>query len=87
MSSDLPRLFLAPHGDTAWPDSRQHTGRTDLPLNERGDERARLLGERLIDHRNYVTKYGDDMPKISGWKWGQPGQAVGRASSTEGDNV
>ena len=47
MSSDLPRLFLARHGDTAWTDSRQRTGRTDLPLNERGEERARGLGERL----------------------------------------
>jgi probable phosphoglycerate mutase len=47
MSSELPRLFLARHGDTAWTDSRQRTGRTDLPLNERGEERARQLGERL----------------------------------------
>src|SRR5437763_15471222 len=47
MSSDLPRLFLARHGDTAWTESRQRTGRTDLPLNERGEERARHLGERL----------------------------------------
>jgi broad specificity phosphatase PhoE len=47
MSSQLPRLFLARHGDTAWTDSRQRTGRTDLPLNERGEERARGLGERL----------------------------------------
>lgn len=30
MPSDLPRLFLARHGDTAWTDSRQHTGRTDI---------------------------------------------------------
>src|SRR5215472_290561 len=47
MPSDLPRLFLARHGDTAWTESRQHTGRTDLPLNQRGEERARQLGERL----------------------------------------
>jgi broad specificity phosphatase PhoE len=47
MSSDLPRLFLARHGDTAWTDSRQRTGRTDLPLNARGEERARQLRERL----------------------------------------
>ena len=26
---------------------RQHTGRTDVPLNERGEERARQLGEKL----------------------------------------
>jgi probable phosphoglycerate mutase len=47
MLADLPRLFLARHGDTAWTDSRQHTGRTDLPLNERGEARARQIGEQL----------------------------------------
>jgi probable phosphoglycerate mutase len=47
MSSELPKLYLARHGDTAWTDSHQHTGRTDLPLNARGEEHARLLGERL----------------------------------------
>jgi probable phosphoglycerate mutase len=47
MPSELPRLFLARHGDTAWTESRQHTGRTDIPLNERGVEHARQLGARL----------------------------------------
>jgi len=47
MSSDLPRLFLVRHGDTAWTDARRHTGRTDISLNERGEENARQMGERL----------------------------------------
>src|SRR5262249_19975403 len=47
MRSDLPRLYLARHGDTEWTDSHQHTGRTDLPLNERGEVHARRLGEWL----------------------------------------
>ena len=47
MSAPMPRLFLARHGDTDWTDSRQRTGRTDLPLNKRGEERARQLGEQL----------------------------------------
>ena len=47
MASDLPRLFLARHGDTAWTDSRQRTGRTDLPLNEHGEKHARQLADRL----------------------------------------
>jgi len=47
MSSLLPKLYLARHGDTAWTDSHQHTSRTDLPLNERCVEHARQLGERL----------------------------------------
>jgi probable phosphoglycerate mutase len=52
MSTHLPRLFLARHGDTAWTESRQHTGRTDLALNERGEINARQMGERL---RHYYT--------------------------------
>jgi broad specificity phosphatase PhoE len=47
MPSELPRLFLARHGDTAWTDTRRHTGRSDVPLNERGEDRARQFGERL----------------------------------------
>jgi broad specificity phosphatase PhoE len=47
MPSELPRLFLARHGDTAWTDSRQRTGRTDIPLNVVGEDRARQFGERL----------------------------------------
>jgi probable phosphoglycerate mutase len=47
MPLEMPKLFLARHGDTAWTESHQRTGRTDIPLNEAGEERARLLGERL----------------------------------------
>jgi xylulose-5-phosphate/fructose-6-phosphate phosphoketolase len=43
---------------------------------------------KLIEHRQYIEKYGDDMPEITGWKWGLKGtaEAPGK-TSTEGDNV
>ena len=47
MSEHLPVVYLARHGETAWTISRQHTGLTDLPLTERGEQTARRLGERL----------------------------------------
>jgi probable phosphoglycerate mutase len=47
MSERLPTVYLARHGETAWSISGQHTGRTDLPLTERGERNARRLGERL----------------------------------------
>jgi probable phosphoglycerate mutase len=47
VSETLPVLYLARHGETAWSLSGQHTGRTDLPLTERGERNARQLGERL----------------------------------------
>jgi len=43
----LPMVYLARHGETAWSLSGQHTGRTDLPLTESGEQNARRLGERL----------------------------------------
>ena len=47
MNEALPVIYLARHGETAWSVSGQHTGRTDLPLTERGERNARSLGERL----------------------------------------
>jgi probable phosphoglycerate mutase len=47
MSSELPVLYLARHGETAWSLSGQHTRLTDLPLTERGEQNARALGQRL----------------------------------------
>ena len=47
MTLMLPRLYLIRHGETAWSLSGQHTGRTDIPLTERGKRDARELGERL----------------------------------------
>ena len=35
------------HGETAWSLSGQHTGRSDIPLTEKGEQDARKLAERL----------------------------------------
>jgi probable phosphoglycerate mutase len=40
-------VVLVRHGETEWTRTRQHTGRTDLPLTEEGREQARLVGEAL----------------------------------------
>ena len=47
MSEPLPAIYVARHGETSWSLSGQHTGITDLPLTERGEQNARRLGERL----------------------------------------
>jgi probable phosphoglycerate mutase len=47
MSESLPEVYLARHGETAWTISHQHTGRSDIPLTERGEVNARNLGARL----------------------------------------
>ena len=47
MSQALPMVYLVRHGETAWTVTAQHTGRTDLPLNEQGERQARDAGARL----------------------------------------
>ncbi len=43
----LEHIWLMRHGETEWTLSGAHTGRTDLPLTQRGEERARDVGKIL----------------------------------------
>jgi len=47
MATPLPSIYLIRHGETAWSLSHQHTGRTDIPLTERGERDARALSAKL----------------------------------------
>ena len=47
MSNQLPVIYVARHGETAWTLTGQHTGLTDLPLTPQGERNARALADRL----------------------------------------
>jgi hypothetical protein len=62
MPSDLPKLYPPRHGDTAWTDSHQHTGRTDLPLNERGGAACPAAG--CVASRTKIMREPPDQQPI-----------------------
>jgi probable phosphoglycerate mutase len=47
MSDPLSEVYLARHGETAWSLDGRHTGKTDLPLTDRGERNAVNLRDRL----------------------------------------
>src|SRR5262245_29645425 len=47
MDDQLPIIYIARHGETAWTITGQHTGLTDLALTPQGECNARKLAGRL----------------------------------------
>ena len=52
------------------------------------------LVDKIIDHRQYIRVYGQDMPEIAGWMWQASGDEKGSLAeakpgviATAGDNV
>jgi xylulose-5-phosphate/fructose-6-phosphate phosphoketolase len=46
------------------------------------------IHNKLIDHKEYIYKHGDDLPEITGWRWGQAKKGVSSSvRDTGGDNV
>ncbi len=38
-------------------------------LGSRAAYTKQLIRDRLLDHKSYIKKYGEDMPEIRNWKW------------------
>jgi hypothetical protein len=30
------------------------------------------IRDKLMEHKEYIARYGDDMPDVKGWTWGRP---------------
>jgi xylulose-5-phosphate/fructose-6-phosphate phosphoketolase len=50
-------------------------------LQTRAAALVQAMREKLIQHRQYVNTYGDDMPEVKNWKWS--GTEVHRETAPE----
>jgi xylulose-5-phosphate/fructose-6-phosphate phosphoketolase len=55
-------------------------------LGSRAAYAKQAIRDKLIDHKQFIDRYGDDMPDITGWRWGEEAASAG-VGSTEADNV
>jgi xylulose-5-phosphate/fructose-6-phosphate phosphoketolase len=55
-------------------------------LRARAAYAKQAIRDKLMDHAQYVSRFGEDMPDIVGWTWGESTSAQS-VSSTEGDNA
>ena len=50
-------------------------------LGTRGAHLKQTLKDKLIEHKHYIGRHGQDMPEIRTWKWDQRKQVDSRAKS------
>jgi len=41
-------------------------------LGDKGSYVKQMMQDKLVEHKQYIAKYGKDMPEIDDWKWGPP---------------
>ena len=85
---DFPRWLLrlsAKHAQPPLPFHYTLSPSVDVP-RARAAYAKQAIRDKLIDHKEYISRYGDDMPEIVGWRWGQEAASAG-VRSTEADNV
>jgi len=86
MSITPSRVFLLRHGETEWSITRQHTGRTDIPLTDEGRRQAERLGAPLSRERFALVlvsplKRALETARLAGFATRETGLATGEKSS------
>ena len=55
-------------------------------LGARAAYAKQAIRDKLVEHKEYISRHGDDLPEVVGWTWGGA-TSGGAGTSTEGDNL
>jgi hypothetical protein len=49
-----------------------------VSIGLRGAYLKQMLQDKLIEHKHYINRYGQDLPEVRNWKWRQREADKGR---------
>jgi xylulose-5-phosphate/fructose-6-phosphate phosphoketolase len=52
-------------------------------LGSKGSYLKQMMQDKLIEHNQYIDKYGIDLPEIRNWKWSSEGTSIEKSQSNE----
>jgi len=54
-------------------------------LQERSAYAKQAIRDKLIEHKQYIARYGEDLPEVRNWRWGDEGKAARAGGDTAAD--
>jgi xylulose-5-phosphate/fructose-6-phosphate phosphoketolase len=52
-------------------------------LGSKGDYLKQMMADKLIEHNQYIDKYGIDLPEIRNWKWNSDAASIEKSQSAQ----
>ena len=54
-------------------------------LQSRAAYAKQAIRDKLIEHKQYIVRHGEDMPEIREWRWGANGKGARARRDTAAD--